>query len=90
MREMIALALLCLFVAVASLGVMVWAIVDALLDRLPSEIINMDGLLLIAVCLLLAAIFGFCFAWLARDARLWERVKGKAVATNPDKAHNHK
>ncbi|MFQ5663898.1 MAG: hypothetical protein ACE5HL_08705 [Terriglobia bacterium] len=46
----------------------------------------MDRLLLAAVCLLLAGIFGFCFLWLARDAHLWEMLKNRRpIATNPDK-----
>lgn len=77
MRETIALALVCLLLTVVSLAALVWAVGQALVDRLPSEILNLDGLLLSAVCLLLATVFGFCFVWFARDARLWEWVKNR-------------
>lgn len=77
MRETIALALVCLLLTVVSLAALVWAVGQALVDRLPSEILNLDGLLLSAVCLLLATVFGFCFLWFARDARLWEWVKNR-------------
>ena len=80
MRETIALALFCLLMTVLSLAALVWAVGEALVDRLPSEILNLDGLLLAAICLLLATVFGFCFAWLARDARLWEWMKNRGRA----------
>lgn len=77
MRELIALCLLCLILALASLGAMVWG-------ALVMPLLSMDGLLLVAVCLTLAVFFGFCFLWLAYEARLWELVKGRhAVASNP-------
>lgn len=87
MRETIYLALFCLFMTGVSLAALIWAVGDAVVDRLPSEILNMDGLLLIAICLLLATIFAFCFAWFARDAGLWEMVKSRRQAgTEPEQA----
>lgn len=77
MREVIALCLLCLVLALASLGAMVWG-------ALAMPLLSMDGLLLVAVCLTLAVFFGFCFLWLAYEVRLWELVKRHhAAASNP-------
>jgi hypothetical protein len=79
MREMIALALLCLLLAVGSLAVLAWAAVS-------TPILSLDGLLLAAICLTLAAVFGFCSLWLARDIGLVEMLKSRrAGAANPEK-----
>lgn len=88
MRETLALALLCLLIAVASLGAVAWAVARAAWEGfLVGEILTLDGLLMIAVGLLVSLMFGFCFLWLARDAGLWEAVKRRRaaapVAANP-------
>jgi len=70
MREIIALSLLCLLLAIGPLAVLGWA-------ALSGPIFSMDGLLLAAICLTLAAIFGVCFLWLASEARLWELLKSR-------------
>jgi len=81
MRETLALALLCLLIALASLGAVVWAVASAAREGvLVGEILTLDGLLMISVGLLLSSMFGFCFLWLARDAGLWERVKRRRAA----------
>lgn len=83
MRETLALALLCLLIAVASLGAVAWAVVDAAREGvLVGEILTLDGLLMISVSLLLSVMFGFCFLWLARDTGLWEKVKRRRVAAS--------
>lgn len=78
MREIIALALLCLLLALGSLGVLAWA-------ALSGPIFSMDGLLLAAICLTLAAIFGLCFLWLATEARLWELLKSRRAGGSDSK-----
>lgn len=79
MREILGLALLCLIVILGAVGVLVRTFFQG-------TSWTMDRLLLAAVCLLLAGIFGFCFLWLARDAHLWEMLKNRRpIATNPDK-----
>lgn len=84
MREIMGLALFCLVVTLASLGVLVWAV-------LQGTILSLDGLLLTTVCLLLAAIFGFCFVGLARDARLWDMLRNRGTtASQPDKTNPNK
>ena len=85
MRETLALAGLCLLIAVVSLGVMLWAVVDAFLDHLPSEVFNVDSLLLIAICLFMSTVFGFCAAWIARDAGLWPVVRNRRPASSDPK-----
>lgn len=70
MREIVILSLLCLFLAVASLGAMVWG-------ALSMPLFSMDGLLLVAICGTLAAFFAFCFVWFAYEARLWEALRRK-------------
>ena len=70
MGEILALALFCLLVAVVSLGVVAWSAVSG-------PFFTLDNLLLTSICLLLAAVFGFCFLWLARDARLLEWLKSR-------------
>lgn len=76
-REIIVLALLCLLLALGAFVVLAWA-------ALAGSILTMDGLLLASVCLLLGAIFSFCFLWLARDAHLWDMVKGpRRAPSNP-------
>lgn len=76
MRELIALCLLCLILALASLGAMVWG-------ALAMPLLSMDGLLLVAVCLTLAVFFGFCFLWLAYEARLWELLRSRRTVAAP-------
>ena len=88
MRETLALALLCLLIALASVGAVVWAVASAAREGLlVGEILTLDGLLMIAVGLLVSSMFGFCFLWLARDTGLWERIKRRraapAAALNP-------
>lgn len=77
MRETVVLALICLLMTFVCLAALAWALGVAVVDRLPSEFLNLDGLLLAAICLLLTTVFGFCFAWLARDAGLWAMVKAR-------------
>jgi len=81
MREILALALLCLLIALASLGAVVWAVASAAREGLlVGEILTLDGLLMVAVALLVSSMFGFCFLWLARDTGLWERIKRRRAA----------
>lgn len=81
MRETAALALLCLFIALAALGVVFWVIIDAARDGvLVTTVLSLDGLLMISVALLIATMFGFCFLWLAYEARLWELLKSRRSA----------
>jgi len=68
MREVVILSLLCLFLALASLGALVWGV-------LSMPLFSLDGLLLTAICGTLATFFGFCFLWFAYEARLWERFR---------------
>lgn len=68
MREVIALAALCVLVVLACLAAVVNVIVRGTL-------FTFDGLLLTGVCLLLATMFGLCFLWLAWDAGLLDRFK---------------
>jgi len=78
MGEILALALFCLLVAVVSLGVVAWSAISG-------PFFSLDSLLLTSICLLLAAVFGFCFLWLARDARLLEWLKSRRDQTSqPD------
>lgn len=78
MREIIALALFCLLVAVGSLAVAAWTAISG-------SLFTLDGLLLAAICLLLATVFFFCFLWFARDARLLDWVKARRrVASAPE------
>ncbi|MFQ5694895.1 MAG: hypothetical protein ACE5HB_02810 [Terriglobia bacterium] len=82
MREEIVLTFFCLFVVLASLGVLVWGAVTG-------PLLSLDGLLLVSICLSVAALFAFFFLWMARDVGLWERLKrgrGAAVGANPDKS----
>lgn len=86
MRETLALALFCLLVAVLSFGVVLWVVVDATLEgMLLGAVLTLDGLLLIAIGLLIGGMFGFCFLWLMRDARLWEVVKNRRLAVSAEK-----
>lgn len=78
MREIIALALLCLLLAVGPLAVLAWAAVSG-------SLFSMDGLLLATICLTLAAVFGFCFLWLARDGGLWEMLKSHRASSSHSK-----
>lgn len=86
MREMMALALFCLLMVVVSLGSVAWVVVDTFLDGLPGEILNLDSLLLILICLLTAVVFGFCFGWLARDLDFRAWVRRKPAVGNPKKS----
>lgn len=79
MREVMALILFCALIAVASLGVAGWALVSG-------EGLTLDVLLLVFICLTLAAVFGFCALWLANDAGLLERFKpARPAEANPAK-----
>lgn len=93
-QEQLVLALLCLLITLLALGGLVWAFQAALL----APQVTMDGLLLVLVCLTMAAIFGtmvYTFAkrlgWLAVLSD-WRRTKAQpeptgtasAVAANPD------
>ncbi len=76
-HEQLVLALLCLSITLLSLGGLVWAFPAALL----APQITMDGLLLVLVCLTMAAIFGAMFytiakrlGWLAA-LPVWRRTK---------------
>ena len=78
MGEILALALFCLLVAVACLGVVAWTAITG-------PFFSLDSLLLTSICLLLATVFGFCFLWLARGARLLEWLKSRRdQASKPD------
>ncbi len=84
MRETLILSLLCLIVALVSLGVVVWAVADAALAGLLAEsILTLDGLLMVSIGLLTSLVFGFCFLWTAREARLWEMLRRPSRATAP-------
>ena len=52
MREEIVLTLFSLFVVLASLGVLVWSAVTG-------PLLSLDGLLLVSICLSVAALFAF-------------------------------
>lgn len=71
MRETIALALLCLVITLASLG----AVVATLLR---GELFTMDGLLLAAICLTLAAIFFPFLLWLVSASPLREKLRRRS------------
>lgn len=89
MRETQALALLCLLIALASFGAVVWAVASAAREgMLVGEILTLDGLLLISVGLLVSAMFGFCFLWLARDAGWLDRLTRRRAAANPAAPEN--
>jgi hypothetical protein len=68
MREIVALAVFCLLIVVACFGMVIWTAVSG-------ELFTLDGLLLVSICLMLAAVFGGCFLWLAYDAGWLERPK---------------
>jgi hypothetical protein len=70
MREIVILSFLCLFLALVSLGAMVWG-------GLTMPLFSLDGLLLAAICGTLATFFAFCFVWFAYEARLWEALRRK-------------
>ncbi|MGH9805356.1 MAG: hypothetical protein ACRD4D_09315 [Candidatus Acidiferrales bacterium] len=79
MREIIALAVICLLIVLASLGIAAWTAVSG-------SLFTLDGLLLVSICLMLAAVFGGCFLWLAYDAGWLERLKSRRVAgSSPQK-----
>lgn len=90
-QEEAVLALLCLLITLLALGGLVWAFQAALL----APQVTIDGLLLVLVCLTMAAIFGAMFytiakrlGWLA-VLPAWRRTKaqpepaGSAAAANP-------
>ena len=84
MGEIITLAVFCVLMVLASLGVAVWTAVSG-------SFFTLDGLLLVSICLLLAAVFGGCFLWLAYDAHWLDRVKrlrspGAVAEEKKDKA----
>jgi hypothetical protein len=83
MREVLALILFCLLIAVACLGAAAWAL-------LSGEGLTLDVLLLVFVCLTLTAVFGFCAVWVAWDAGLLEPLKRRMGAANPGKADSKK
>ncbi|HEX9764121.1 MAG TPA: hypothetical protein VGA39_02460 [Candidatus Acidoferrales bacterium] len=77
MREILALILFCVLIAVACLGAAGWALVSG-------EGLTLDVLLLVFVCLTLATVFGFCALWVAWDAGLLEPLKRRfSPAGNP-------
>ncbi len=77
MRETLALIGFCALVTLICLGAAGWAVVSG-------EGITLDVLLLVSVCLTLAAVFGFCTLWLAHDAGLLEGLKRRRAApANP-------
>ena len=76
MREIIALAVFCLLVAAGALAAAVGTAVSG-------SLFTLDGLLLVSICLLLAAVFGFCFLWLARDVGWLERLKSLRRSATP-------
>lgn len=69
MEEMI-LNLVCLFVSVFALGVAVWALFSGMLE-------GVDALFLMAVCLVMAALFGWTPAQRLRQSRLREPLRRK-------------
>ena len=71
MREIIALAAFCLLVVLASLVLAAWT-------ALSGSLFTLDGLLLVSICLLLATVFGGCFLWIAYDAGLLHRLRGRS------------
>jgi hypothetical protein len=84
MREVVILSLLCVFLAVVSLGAMVWGV-------LIMPLFSLDGLLLVAICGTLATFFAFCFVWFAYEARLWEAIRRrKEPAAGPAPAEAEK
>lgn len=78
MREIIAVAVLCLLIVLASLGLTVWT-------ALSGSLFTLDGLLLVSICLLLATVFGGCFLWLAYDAGWLERLRSRRAANTAPK-----
>ncbi|MFQ5723743.1 MAG: hypothetical protein ACE5G6_04565 [Terriglobia bacterium] len=93
MREVLALALLCLLLALGSLGFVVWFVVDAALEgMLRGRVFTLDGLLLVAIGLTVSFAFGLCFAWTLRDADLRElllpRRQPAAQPGNPSSKDN--
>ncbi len=79
MREVWALIGFCALVTLGCLVAAVWAVVSG-------EGITLDVLLLVSVCLTLAAVFGFCTLWLACDAGLLDALKRRRAApANPGK-----
>lgn len=76
MREIIALALFCLLVAVGALAVALWTAISG-------SLFTLDGLLLVSICLLMVTVFAFCFLWLARDAGWLERMKSRRRSPAP-------
>ncbi len=79
MREVWGLIGFCALVTLGCLVAAVWAV-------LSGEGITLDVLLLVSVCLTLAAVFGFCTLWLACDAGLLEALKRRRAApANPGK-----
>ena len=79
MREALALVGFCALITLGCVAAAVWAVVSG-------EGITLDVLLLVFVCLTLAAVFGFCTLWLAHDAGLLEALKRRRAApANPGK-----
>ncbi len=74
MREIIALAVICLLIVVASLGIVAWTAISGWL-------LTLDGLLLVSICLMLAAVFGACFLWLAYDAGWLKKLKSRRTSS---------
>ena len=78
MEEMI-LNLVCLFVSVFALGVAVWALLSGMLA---AE--GVDALFLLAVCLVVAVLFGWTPVQWLRRSRLREMLKRKKKTTAAD------
>ncbi len=76
MEEMI-LNLVCLFVSVFALGVAVWALFSGMLE-------GVDALFLMAVCLVVAVLFGWTPVQWLRRTRLRELLTRKKKAAAPD------
>ncbi|MCL6481349.1 MAG: hypothetical protein K6U02_06450 [Firmicutes bacterium] len=66
-HEQLVLALLCLFITLLALGGLVWAFQATLL----APQVTMDGLLLVLICLTMAAIFGAMFYTIAKQLGGW-------------------
>jgi hypothetical protein len=72
--ESVVLLLVCVIIALAALGIVVWALVNGRLSSL-------DGLLLATTCLLLILAFGGNVAWALRTGEL--QLSLKALMKSP-------
>lgn len=84
MKEIYALIGFCGLVVLASLAVLGWAAVSG-------EGLTLDLLLLAAICLSVATLFGAAGLWFAWDAGLLDKWKARLrPAPNPDKTSEPK